>query len=177
MSEAARRLALALEESTKLLRAIAGGTRTTRALTQALANDEALTAYRTSDGGDGEVEALEAERERLKADPIEMLAEALYNLCPCGEQPTDADGRPTGPGGVIYWSQMAEYDPVEADKIRVQAQRLADPDAVGPAEALLSRLEWSASTPDLACCPLCSQKMDDGHSGDCGFALLKGAGQ
>lgn len=74
------------------------------------------------------------ERERLKADPVEMLAEALYNLCPFGEQPTDLDGRPISPGGVIYWSKMDEYAPDEAAKIRARAAALADPDRADPGE-------------------------------------------
>lgn len=125
MSEAARRLALALEESTKLLRAIAGGTRTTRALTQALANDEALTAYRTSDGGDGEVEDLQRKLGGVGREAVKWEAK--------------------------YYEALA----------------------------LLSRLEWSASTgwTGLACCPLCSQKMDDGHLPDCPFTGSDASGR
>lgn len=40
------------------------------------------------------------------------------------------------------------------------------------AQALLSRLEWSASISGMMGCPLCAQKMDDGHLPDCGFVAL-----
>lgn len=41
----------------------------------------------------------------------EDIARALYEMHPAGDQETDLDGRPTGPGYVIRWDQLDEYDP------------------------------------------------------------------
>ena len=71
---------------------------------------------------------------------VEALAKALYDLNPCGEQPTDLDGRPIGPGGVIPWSQMDEYDPKAAESVRRQAQAIAD----------LERSDWTALEDDIS---------------------------
>lgn len=40
----------------------------------------------------------------------EAIARIVYEANPCGDQPTDLDGRPTGPGGPIAWADMPEYD-------------------------------------------------------------------
>ncbi|EJL36576.1 hypothetical protein PMI01_00951 [Caulobacter sp. AP07] len=66
-----------------------------------------------------------------KPDAVEALAAAIYNTNPCGDQETDLDGRPTGPGYLIRWDQMDEYNAKEAAKIREVARliyegRLAD---------------------------------------------------
>lgn len=48
--------------------------------------------------------ALDTMRER------ERIARAIYEVNPCGDQETDADGRPLGPGYVIPFETLAEYD-------------------------------------------------------------------
>lgn len=74
-----------------------------------------------------------------EAEPVEALAAAIYNANPCGDQETDLDGRPTGPGYVITWDQMDEYAPKEAAQIREVARLISEgrlSDFLGrPAEA------------------------------------------
>lgn len=119
----------------------------------------ALTAYRTSDGGGQERKPVEMLvdadwlRRRVEADPDGLDTEASSPRQP------NSDG---GDGEVE--DLQRKLGGVGREAVKWEAKYYE-------ALALLSRLEWSASTgwTGLACCPLCSQKMDDGHLPDCPF--------
>lgn len=83
------------------------------------------------------------------ADAIDCIAQAIYEMNPCGEQPTDLDGRPTGRGVEVPWSQMIEYDTEYHDACMEAARKigaLATPARTDAAaeerDALLSALGW-----------------------------------
>ena len=41
---------------------------------------------------------------------LDAMARAAYGLNPCFDQPTDLDGRPTGPAGAVPFDDLAECD-------------------------------------------------------------------
>lgn len=165
MSDPARRLALALERLLPFVMdsGLAALDGLSREMAYANAR-EALTAYRTSDGGDGVEVPNFLKRQTGELPPLEFPA-----------WQDDCEGREGRRDGAEEDPEPDTLVPLTTEMARAQADLYLDMKARAErAAALLSRLEWSASTPDLACCPLCSQKMDDGHSGDCGFSALAG---
>lgn len=60
-----------------------------------------------------------------EAESINAIAQIIYEMSPCGEQPVDVDGRPTGPGGEIPWTGMSSYDPAYYDACIKAAKKIA----------------------------------------------------
>jgi hypothetical protein len=62
----------------------------------------------------------------------EAIAQKLYEFEPFGDQETDLDGRPTGPGYEIRWDQLPEYSPDAQDEFLRRADAIL---AIGPSVA------------------------------------------
>lgn len=54
----------------------------------------------------------------------EKVARALYELEPFGDQETDLDGRPTGPGYEIQWDDLPEYSPDAQAEFMARAEQI-----------------------------------------------------
>jgi hypothetical protein len=53
---------------------------------------------------------------------LSAVARAIYEQNPCGDQEVDGDGRPIGPGYVIRWDQLYDYDAGLYANVMDQAQ-------------------------------------------------------
>lgn len=59
---------------------------------------------------------------------VKDVARVIYEANPCGDQETDLDGRPTGPGYIISWDDLPEYDAgIYASVLETAAKVLACP--------------------------------------------------
>lgn len=78
----------------------------------------------------------------ISNETVEAAARAIYEQNPCGEQDFDADFRPTGPGYVIRFDELCEYDAslyelsISQGRAALEAaaprpSRLSDPGGIG----------------------------------------------